>query len=97
MNYIIYNRVINEANYIIKTNKTIREVASVFCVSKSTVHKDMRERLVKIDKILYEKVSNILKYHIDIKHIRGGEATKRKFLSKNTNKCYKNQVKCGKM
>jgi len=53
MNNKIYDRVINECYYIINTNKTIREVADVFSVSKSTVHKDMRERLLLIDKKLY--------------------------------------------
>ena len=81
----IYDRVINESIYIINTNKTIREVANEFDVSKSTVHKDMRERLYLIDKNLYDKVSSILTYHIDIKHIRGGESTKRKFLEKKYN------------
>lgn len=85
MDNYIYDRVINESNYIIKTNKTIREVAETFGVSKSTVHNDMRKRLLEIDKKLYEKVSNILEYHIDIKHIRGGESTKRKFLEKKIN------------
>ena len=82
MNKYIYDRVINESNYIIETNKTIREVAEEFGVSKSTVHNDIRKRLVEIDRNLYEKVSSILEYHIDIKHIRGGESTKRKFLAK---------------
>lgn len=80
MNKYIYDRVINEANYIIKTNNTIRQTADKYGVSKSTVHNDVRRRLLEIDCKLYEKVSNILKYHIDIKHIRGGESTKRKFL-----------------
>ena len=80
MEKYISDRVINEANYIVTTNKTIREVANVFGVSKSTVHNDIRKRLIVVDKNLYNKVSNILKYHIDIKHIRGGDATKRKFL-----------------
>ena len=82
MDKYIYDRVTRESNYIIETNKTIREVADVFGVSKSTVHNDIRKRLMEIDKNLYEKVSSILKYHIDIKHIRGGEATKRKFLER---------------
>ena len=85
MDNYIYDRVINESNYIIKTNKTIREVADAFGVSKSTVHNDIRKRLIEIDKKMYEKVSNILEYHIDIKHIRGGESTKRKFLDKKIN------------
>ncbi len=80
MEKYINDRVTREANYIVTTNKTIREVANVFGVSKSTVHNDIRKRLFVVDKNLYEKVSSILKYHIDIKHIRGGDATKRKFL-----------------
>ena len=83
MNKKIISRVMEEANYIIDTNKTIREVSIVFGVSKSTVHKDIREKLVLLDKNLYEKVSSILEYHTYIKHIRGGQATKRKFLNKN--------------
>lgn len=82
MNKNIVNRVIEESNYILKTNDTIREVARVFGVSKSTVHKDFSERLFEIDKDLYSKVFNILKYHLDIRHIRGGNATKEKFLRK---------------
>lgn len=82
MNKYIYDRVMDESNYIVETNKTIREVADEFGVSKSTVHNDIRKRLLEIDKMLYEKVSSILEYHIDIKHIRGGESTKRKFLEK---------------
>ena len=80
MNKYIYDRVINESKYIIDTGKTVRDVAYVFGVSKSTVHNDIRYRLINIDKMLYEKVSSILKYHTDIKHIRGGESTKRKYL-----------------
>ena len=83
MNKKIISRVMEEANYIIDTNKTIREVSIVFGVSKSTVHKDMREKLLLLDSTLYQKVSSVLEYHTYIKHIRGGQATKRKFLNKN--------------
>ena len=78
-------RVISEGNYIVKTGKTVREMAKVFHLSKSTIHKDLRERLLEIDKELYCKVSNILQYHADIRHIRGGESTRQKFLAKNAN------------
>lgn len=78
----IVDRVLAEANYIVSTNKTIREVSRVFGVSKSTVHKDMRKKLYLLDRFLYDKVSNVLGYHAYIKHIRGGQATKRKFLVK---------------
>jgi len=82
MNKDIINRVLEESNYIIETKDTIRDIAKVFNVSKSTVHKDLKERLLEIDIELYNKVSSILKYHLDIRHIRGGNATKAKFLSK---------------
>lgn len=76
----IKKRVINEANYMKKTNKTVREIAKKFNVSKSTVHKDLQERLMKIDKQLSEDIKEILKYHIEIRHIRGGESTKKKYM-----------------
>ncbi len=73
-------RVLKEAEYILKTGYTIREIATYFKVSKSTVHKDLHERLKKIDKEIYKQVDTILKYHTDIRHIRGGESTKKKYL-----------------
>ncbi|NLL45113.1 MAG: stage III sporulation protein D [Mollicutes bacterium] len=76
----IVNRVLNEAYYIITTHKTIRQIAKVFNVSKSTVHKDLHERLLEIDKNLYMEVDKILKHHIEVRHLRGGEATKKKYL-----------------
>ena len=79
MNSLIIKRVIDEANYMIKTKDTIREIAKVFNVSKSTVHKDLHERLVEIDYDLSLKIDSILKYHIDIRHIRGGQSTKKKY------------------
>lgn len=82
MNRIIRNRVIEEANYIIRTHKTIRELVDIYKVSKSTVHKDLHERLKKIDKNLYNKVDDIMKYHNRIKHLRGGNATRIKYLNK---------------
>ena len=79
MNSLIIKRVIDEANYMLDTKKTIREIANVFNVSKSTVHKDLHERLIDIDYKLFEQIDSILKYHIDIRHIRGGESTKKKY------------------
>lgn len=80
MSTSIINRVLSEATYILKTQKTIREIATIFKVSKSTVHKDLHERLLDIDKKIYIEVDKILKYHIDIRHLRGGESTKKKYL-----------------
>jgi putative DeoR family transcriptional regulator (stage III sporulation protein D) len=79
MNSLIIKRVLDEAYYMIKTNETIRNIAIVFNVSKSTVHKDLHERLQNINSDLYLKIDNILKYHIDVRHIRGGESTKKKY------------------
>ena len=79
MNSLIVKRVIDEANYILDTKETIREIAKVFNVSKSTVHKDLHERLIDINYKLYEEVDSILKYHIDVRHIRGGQSTKKKY------------------
>ena len=80
LNKNIIKRVLEEANYMIKTESTVREMASIFKVSKSTVHKDLHERLLDIDEKLYDKVEKILKYHTDVRHIRGGQSTKRKYL-----------------
>ena len=85
MNKKIISRVLEEGKYILETGKTVREMAKFFGISKSTIHKDLRERLLEIDDELYNKVSNILQYHINVRHIRGGESTRRKFLEKNAN------------
>lgn len=79
MNYI-NERVIKEADYIIESNETIRKMASIFNVSKSTIHKDLHERLYYIDKDKFRKVEKILNYHTNIRHIRGGESTRLKYL-----------------
>lgn len=77
---IINERVKEEANYILKTGYTIREIAKIFNVSKSTVHKDLNDRLYRIDLNKYKKVKEILDYHINIRHIRGGESTRKKYM-----------------
>lgn len=81
----IKTRVMEEAKYIIETKETIREIGKKFKVSKSTVHKDLSDRLKKIDKKLYSEVEKILKYHTDIRHIRGGQSTKNKYLKQKEN------------
>ncbi len=73
-------RIIDEANCMIETGKTVREIAQIFKVSKSTVHKDLHDRLLKIDKQLYTRVDKVLKYHINIRHLRGGESTRVKYM-----------------
>ena len=78
----IEERAVELAHYIIENNATVRKTASVFNISKSTVHKDVSERLRKIDPSLYKSVKKVLGYNLSQRHIRGGEATKAKYLSK---------------
>ena len=82
----IEERVINLANYIIDNNSTVRAAAKKFHISKSTVHKDITERLRLLNKELANEVNEILKFNKSERHIRGGIATKEKYLKlrKNT-------------
>lgn len=80
MNKYIIERVISEANYIIDTKQTIRDIAKKYGVSKSTVHKDLQDRLLEIDLKKHELVDEIFNEHISVRHINGGESTKRKYL-----------------
>ena len=79
---IIEERVINLAQYIIDSKDTVRGAAKKFCISKSTVHKDITERLVKINPILAKEVREILNENKAERHIRGGMATKLKYMKK---------------
>ena len=69
------------ATYLIEQRTTVRGVAKEFGVSKSTVHKDITDNLQKINKPLYNNVKVILEQNKNERHIRGGEATKQKFLN----------------
>ncbi len=80
MSQSIINRVLAEGHYILETNDTVRDMAKVFNVSKSTIHKDLHERLAKIDSQLSNEVKKILQYHLEVRHIRGGEKTRQKYL-----------------
>ncbi|MBO7149689.1 MAG: sporulation transcriptional regulator SpoIIID [Clostridia bacterium] len=75
----IRERVLREAEYIAETKSTVRQTAIVFHFSKSTVHKDVTERLKEIDKSLYKKVKKVLEKNLSERHIRGGEATRKKY------------------
>ncbi|KAB3526666.1 sporulation transcriptional regulator SpoIIID [Alkaliphilus serpentinus] len=77
----IENRVMEIANYIIKEGATVRQTASIFGVSKSTVHKDVTERLPKINPLISNQVKDILDLNKAERHIRGGRATKMKYKS----------------
>lgn len=76
----IKERVISIANYTIAKKSTVRATAKAFNVSKSTVHKDLTDRLPIISKSLFQEVSVILQQNKDERHLRGGLATKEKYL-----------------
>ena len=65
--------------YIIDTGATVRATAKVFKISKSTVHKDVTERLYNINRELYQQVKMVLEKNKSERHIRGGLATRRKY------------------
>jgi putative DeoR family transcriptional regulator (stage III sporulation protein D) len=75
----IEERVLEIADYIIETGSTVRDAAKVFKVSKSTVHKDVSERLPIINPIVWDKVRQVLEQNKAERHIRGGLATQRKY------------------
>ncbi len=79
----IEERAISLANYIIENNATVRKTASVFHISKSTVHKDITERLKIINHQLAKDVAKILEENKAERHIRGGMATKKKYMKVN--------------
>ena len=76
----IEERVIMVANYIIDSKDTVRGAAKKFGVSKSTVHKDLTDRLISINPKLAVEVRKILDENKAERHIRGGMATKRKYM-----------------
>ncbi|MCD8006208.1 MAG: sporulation transcriptional regulator SpoIIID [Oscillospiraceae bacterium] len=65
--------------YIVENRATVRQAAKEFGISKSTVHKDVSDRLQKVEPSLYQEVKVILDINKKERHIRGGEATKRKY------------------
>ena len=75
----IKERTLKTGQYIIDTRKTVRTIAKEFGVSKSTVHKDLTDRLPELNPTLAKEVKQILEYHKSIRHLRGGEATRRKY------------------
>lgn len=82
MKTYIEERAIKIANYIIEQNATVRQTAKEFGISKSTVHKDMTERLSELNPALATQVRKVLDVNKSERHIRGGLATKEKYLSK---------------
>jgi len=75
-------RAVSLAEYMLKTRATVREAAKEFKISKSTVHKDVAERLKDIDKELFDACKEVLEFNLSERHIRGGSATKDKYGKK---------------
>lgn len=68
------------ATYMIDHHATVRQAAKVFGLSKSSVHKDMGERLPRIDRRLGQEVAALMQYNKAVRHLRGGAATRRRYL-----------------
>ena len=80
MKEIASERAVKLAEHIAQTKDTVRKTASIFGISKSTVHKDVTDRLKTINPHLYREVSIVLEQNKQERHMRGGEATKMKYL-----------------
>ena len=80
MKNYIEERAREVGDYILSTNSTVRQTARVFGVSKSTIHKDMTERLVELNPQLASQVQTILESNYAVRTIHGGMATKMKYL-----------------
>ena len=78
----ITQRTIDTANYMLETKCTVRGAATRFGVSKSTVHKDISERLKSISQSTYVEIKKLLETNKQERHIRGGNATKIKYMNK---------------
>ncbi len=80
MDSAMQHRACELAVYIIETGATVRTAAKKFGISKSTVHKDLSQRLPEINKSLYSQVRTVLDLNKAQRHIRGGLATRQKYL-----------------
>ncbi len=78
----IWRRALDIAEHILETRHTVRQAAKVFGVSKSTVHKDVTERLERINPSLAAEVRKVLEFNKAERHLRGGEATRQKYLAR---------------
>ena len=79
---MIEERASELGKYVVETKATVRQAAKVFGVSKSTVHKDLTERLPRIHPGLYAQVRQVLNINMAQRHIRGGQATLLKYRKK---------------
>lgn len=79
MSDTIEKRACEVAVYMIETGATVRAAAQHFGISKSTVHKDLQQRLPQYNRLLYKQVRQILDVNKQQRHIRGGMATRKKY------------------
>lgn len=79
------------AEYVLDTGATVRATALHFGISKSTVHKDLTTKLRRINPSLYERAKGILDLNKSQRHLRGGEATRKKYLIERIKRCKKRQ------
>lgn len=77
----VEERAVRLGEYIIEKKTTVRDSAAAFGVSKSTVHKDLTSRLPRLNPGLYKEVRAVLDVNKEERHLRGGEATRRKYLA----------------
>lgn len=82
MKEYIEERAVEIGNYIVENKATVRQTARQFGISKSTVHKDVTERLLKVNPSLARETRKVLDVNKSERHIRGGMATKEKYLHK---------------
>ena len=91
MNVIGRDRSEMLGEYVISNKATVRACASYFGISKSTVHKDLTGKLGKINRALYTEVKAILDTNKSERHLRGGEATRKKYLIERLKNSYKSE------
>ncbi|MDE6472103.1 MAG: sporulation transcriptional regulator SpoIIID [Clostridia bacterium] len=77
--------IVSIANYILENKCTVRQCAQVFGISKSAIHSYVNTKLKYIDIDLYEDVRKVLEYNLSVRHLRGGESTKKLYQQKNKN------------
>ncbi len=79
MDESIAKRCVTVAHYMLERRATVRQAATAFGLSKSSVHKDMCRRLPQIDPRLARQVATLLEYNKAVRHLRGGEATRQRY------------------
>lgn len=82
----VLDRAVVLGKYIVENGATVRDTATVFGVSKSTVHKDVTERLRTCSLLLWKEVKEVLEKNKAERHMRGGEATRKKYMEIKENK-----------